>query len=351
MQGRRRAALAAATSVLTVTTSLLVAATEATSSAKGPGPDLVMAKVGTVPATVRHGASFGLGAVVANKGRATAGSSTLAFYLSRDRVRGTDDILGASVPVKKVPAHKKKTVSGTVKVPWEASGKYWVLACADSTGKVGGKIKEAKESNNCKISKTQVEVDDDLHASLSGQLTFLDEGQTTDAGTGRTRTWHHTATANIAFAIDGDQDDPTFASKGSSYQRAGTVVVHEEDPNCVEHSDRTEAGGGPLVYNGDPFKDDIFGHFGKTDLSEVRVGLFMRAGWTQTDTHTGQGEFPCDPFSKTTTGNGTDVSDIELVATSATGDTIHYRVKSWVAEMNTKSDWDQVTGELTLTLR
>jgi hypothetical protein len=66
----------------------------------------------------------------------------------------------------------------------------------------------------------------------------------------------------------------------------------------------------------------------------------MRAAWSQTDTRTGQGEFPCEPFTQTTTGTGLDISSIELVTSSTTADAIHYRVKGWLADMSTPSDWD-----------
>lgn len=344
MQARRTAALAAAT---VVGASLTALGGGPAAVATGKRADLVVASVGTPPATIKHGSSFNLGATVANKGRAAAKPSSLRLYLSQDRTRSSDDIAGGTVAVKKVGPRKKKTVSGKVNVPWEASGRYWVIACADATGKV----KETKERNNCRVSTTQVDVDADLHADLTGKLTFLDEGQRSDPSTGRVETWRHTASATIAIAIDGDPADPTFASTGSSYERAGSVAAHEESASCVYDRARTETGGGPLRYAGDRFNDDINGRFTRTDLGGVRLGLFMRAAWTETVTQTGRGDFPCDPFTRTTQGTGLDVSDIELREVSMTAQAITYRVVGWVAEQNTQSPWDKVEGELTLTLR
>jgi hypothetical protein len=309
-------------------------------------PDLVVAKVGTPPMTVQHGTRFGLGAGVANRGDSAAPPTQLRFYLSKDRTRGTDDVLGGKVAVKRLAPGRTTTVSGSVSVPWEARGKYWVLACADSNKSV----RETKEANNCRISKSQVEVDADLHAELSGTLTFLDEG-TDDDGVW-TEAWHHTGSAQVTFAIDGDPaGDPTFASVESTYDRHGTRTARSESADCVSERTRDESGSGELVYEGDPFTDDINGSFTRTDLSGVRIGLFMRADWIETATQTGQGEFPCDPSSTTTNGTGLIVTDIELKEISATGDEIHYRVKSWLGDMGTTSDWDKVEGELTLTLR
>lgn len=344
MQARRTAALAAAT---VLGASLMTVGTGPGAAAAGKRADLVVASVGKPPATVKHGSSFNLGATVANKGRGAAKPSSLRFYLSRDRARSADDITGGTVAVKKVKPRKKKTVSGKVNVPWEASGKYWVIACADATRKV----KETKEGNNCRVSKTQVDVDADLHADLTGQLTFLDEGQRSDPTTGRVETWRRTASASISIAIDGAPGDPTFASTGSTYERAGSLTAHEESDSCVQDRERKEAGGGTLKYAGDRFNDDINGRFTRTDLSGLRIGLFMRAGWTDTTTQTGRGEHPCDSFTKTTQGIGLDVSDIELTEVSVTAQAITYRVVGWVAEQNTTSDWDKVEGTLTLTLR
>lgn len=350
MQARRTTALAA---IAGLGASLMVA-TYSPTAVGGPAAkraDLVVVSTGTPPATVRQGAQFGIGATVANKGKAAAKPTTLRFYLSQDRVRGTDDILGATVRVKKVPAGKRKTVSGTVKVSSQAKGLYWVIACADA----GKKVKEAKEGNNCRISKKQVDVDADLHADLKGTLTFLDEGTTTDPATGKTQTWKHTATANVTIAIDGDPADPrlVFNSTGSTYQRDGSVVVHQEDTDCTFHSERISKApaSSPLNYTGNPLNDDLTGGFSKTDLSEVHLGLFMRAAWSQTETRTGKGDRPCEASTRTTTGNELDVSSIDFVETSMSSHEIRYKPSAWKADMNTTSPWDKIEGELVLTLR
>ncbi|WP_377320196.1 CARDB domain-containing protein [Pimelobacter simplex] len=345
MQARRTAAAAALT---VLGASLVTVGTGPDAGAAAPRADLVVSAVGSPPAKVRHGSRFNLGATVANKGRAAAKPSSLRFYLSKDRLRGAGDISAGTVPVPKVKFRKKRVVSGRVDVPWgTADGKYWVIACADATQRV----KETKEGNNCQASKTQVEVDTALHAALVGRLTFVDQGQRTDPATGRVETWRHTASASISMKIDGPRANPRFASTGSTYARNGSVVGREVTPSCVYDRERDEAGGGTLRYTGDRFTDDIFGHFTRTDLSGVRVGLFMRADWTETSKQTGQGEFPCDNTSRTTTGTGLDVSDIELKQVASTTHAITYRVVGWVAEQGTTSDWDKVEGTLTLTLR
>lgn len=350
MQARRTAAAAALT---VLGASLATVGTHpdaiAAAAAAAPRADLVVPAVGTPPAKVRPGGRFDLSTTVANKGRAAAKPSTLRFYLSQDRSRSRSDLAaGGNVAVKKLKPRKKQTISGRVAVPFGAAdGKYWVLACADATNRV----KESNESNNCQASRTQVTVGADLHAVLTGDLTFSDTGQRTDPATGRTETWTHTATAEISMRIDGPRQNPTFASTHSTYARTGSVVGREVTPSCVYDRERKEAGSGTLRYTGDRFTDDIFGHFTRTDLSGVRIGLFMRAAWTDTSKQTGQGQFPCENTSRTTTGTGLDVSDIELKEVARDSRTSTYRVVGWVAEQGTPSDWDKVEGTLTLTLR
>lgn len=345
MQARRRAAVAVA---MALGASLMAVGAGPSAGAAPRGPDLVVAAVGTPPAKARPGGRFDLGATVANKGRGTAKPSTLRLYLSLDRTRGRGDLAAGSIAVKKLKPRKKTAVRGRVAVPiGTPDGTYWVLACADATNRV----KESKETNNCRATRTQVSVSADFHATLTGHLTFSDKGQRTDPATGRTETWNHTATADIKMRVDGSRQNPRFASTGSTYGRTGSVVGREVTPSCVYDRERDEAGSGTLRYTGDRFTDDIWGHFTRTDLSGVRIGLFMRAAWTETNKQTGQGQFPCENSSRTTTGTGLDVSDIELKEVARDVHTSTYRVVGWVAEQGTPSDWDKVEGTLTLTLR
>ena len=342
MQVRRTAVLTAG--------ALLAAslgATQAPAALAAPKrADLVTSKVSTPPAKVRAGADFSIGATVANKGKASAKASTLRIYLSTDKRGGRGDIVGANVKVPKVPARKSKTVSGQVRVPDQARGLYWVIACADAASKV----KETKEGNNCKVSKTQVEIDADIQATITGQLTFVDEGQTADGA--RTKTWRRTATATVAMSFSGAVEiDPNLRSTGSSYERAGSRDEHEATDGCIYTREYRETGSGPLAYNGDKFNDDIRAHFTRYDMSELRLGLSMRANHTDTSKQTGAGPFPCEDSSRTTSGVNLDIVSIALKETAVTSHSITYAVTAWEAEYATRSDWDQVTGTLTLALR
>ncbi|WP_243056515.1 CARDB domain-containing protein [Nocardioides sp. SR21] len=309
--------------------------------------DLVVPVVSKPPGVARAGSSFGVDATVSNTGTAAAGSSSLRFYLSKDRVQGAGDVVGGTVAVKSLQQRSRKAASGTVAVPPKASGRYWVIVCADARKQV----EESNEKNNCRTSKTPVDVDREIHGTLTGDLTFTEYRQTTDPATGATTTVDHTASASIAMAVDGDPLDPTFASTGSTYTREGSTARHEEDEDCVMHRERTVTGGGLLAYTGDPFTDDINGSITELDLSGVHLGINLRAGWTEQDTYTGRGADPCDPYSKTTTGAELTPNDIDFVETSRSGGSIHYRVESFLGDMGTASRWDEVEGTLTLTLR
>jgi len=343
MQVRRTAALAV---LATVATSLSVTVPGPGTAAPPRRADLVVPEIGTPPASVQPGTSFDLNVMVANIGPAAAKPSSVQLYLSKSRVHGTKDIAGGTVAVPAMQPRKRKVFSGKVAVPRKASGRYWVIACADA----GKKVAEVKESNNCRTSENQVDVDADVHATLSGTLTFTELRQKTDPATGATETVDHTASASIAMTVDGDPLDPTFASTGSTYTREGSTAHHDEDEDCVMHRERKVVGGGELRYTGDPFVDDIYGSISKLDLSELNLGINLRADWTETVTYLGRGIDPCDPYSKTTTGAELTPNDIDFVETSRSGGSITYRVESFLADMGTASRWDTVEGTLTLTL-
>lgn len=338
MTARRTAVVVAAAITMATYGSVAAAAPK--------GADLEVTSVASPPAKVAAGTSFTAKATVMNTGRDAAGSSAMQFYLSKDKARSGDDVAGRTAKVAKLVPRKKMTVSTSIAVPQRASGSYWVIACADARTQV----KETSESNNCRTSKTRVEVGGELHGTLTGDLTFTEYRQTTDPATGATTTVDHTASASIAMSVDGDPQDPTFASTGSTYTREGSTARHEEDVDCVMHRERTVSGGGLLTYTGDPFTDDIYGSITELDLSGVNLGINLRASWTETDTYTGRGADPCDPYSKTTTGGELTPNDIDFVEKSRSGKSIYYRVESFLGDMGTTSRWDEVEGTLTLTL-
>jgi CARDB protein len=343
MQVRRTTALAL--TLATAATSAVMAHAPAT--AKPPKrADLVVSTVTAPPATAQPGTSFATSATVASKGRVAAGASSVQFYLSKDRVRSSDDIAGGTAKIKKIKPKRKQTAKASIAVPQNADGTYYVVACADSRKKV----KESKENNNCRSSETPVDVHGDIHGTLTGTLTFTEARETTSPVTGATETVNYKASASIAMTVDGDPADLKVASTGSTYSFEGSTAFHDEDEDCVRHRERKSAGAGTLTYTGAPFTDDIFGDVPAMDLSELGLVVSLRASWSETVTHTGRGIDPCDAYSKTTTGGELTPNEIKLVQASRSGNTIQYRVDKFLGELNMASRWNKVEGTLTLTL-
>jgi hypothetical protein len=119
-------------------------------------PDLVVTAVTNPPGTARPGGSFSVTATVKNQGLASAGSSTVRYYLSLDGVQGTGDkLLSGSRSVASLAVGASSTGTVTVTIPSSTvSGTYFLLACADDTKVVA----ESNEGNNCRSSNTQIGV-------------------------------------------------------------------------------------------------------------------------------------------------------------------------------------------------
>src|SRR3954471_12676768 len=116
-------------------------------AAAAPKADLVVARVTVSAASVAPSGEVTLSAVTRNRGKAKAGKSVTAFYLSRDAKRTKDDARLRRAAVAKLAARKRSAARTTVRVPGNAAaGTYRVLACADDRRKV----KETNERNNCR---------------------------------------------------------------------------------------------------------------------------------------------------------------------------------------------------------
>jgi subtilase family serine protease len=87
---------------------------------------------------------------VRNQGTASAGASTLSFYLSADSTITTADTRLSNVSVTSLAAGASKALSSSVTLP--ARGTYFIGAIADRTAVVA----ESDESNNWKAGNTIV---------------------------------------------------------------------------------------------------------------------------------------------------------------------------------------------------
>lgn len=131
------------------------AATSGISFGLSPGhaPDLAATTVGNVALTVSPGGSMTLTNSVRNIGGATAGSSSIRFYLSADGFTGADVLLTGTRRVSELAAGAVSQGESRLTVPLSTPlGLYRVLACADDLRKVA----ENDERNNCVPSTARV---------------------------------------------------------------------------------------------------------------------------------------------------------------------------------------------------
>ena len=134
--------------IFAVTTTLWVPAAPALGAAGLP--DLVTSGPTSSAGIVVRGHPFGVSTTVRNRGAGAAAASTVRFYLSADRVRGTGDLRLPQVrQVARLLAGKASTATTSLRPPAATpTGPVYVIACADDLKAVTEKI----ETNNCAAS-------------------------------------------------------------------------------------------------------------------------------------------------------------------------------------------------------
>lgn len=341
---RRRtgpAALPLLTAAVLVLATAVLVATPAEAAKRRP--DLVVQALGNPPATVETGDTFAVTSRVRNAGTARARRSTTSYLLSRDDKAGGDTTVGTQ-PLPALGPRRSATRTTRLTVPERtAPGTYRLLACADSRRAV----RERSETNNCRVAARAVTVTDPFEGRLTGTLSFVDEGVVN----GQTSsTWSHTASAVVAMDVEGAAVfEEVFESTNSTYQLGGIRTDVSGDDVCRTTTTRTRTGSGSFAWSTDPFDTEIAGSFVRADRGRVRLALEM--GYLHTTDTVRRGTQPSCPWQTTSTAPAVDITSILLEERSRTARSITYGVKSWVAEMGTPSDWDTVTGTLTLQVR
>lgn len=142
--------------VVLATTVVTAASASPRTAASTPRPDVVVTSLTGLPATATPREALPLTFVVTNAGKRTARASFAAVYLSRDRARGKGDPrLTPASSVGRLKPRKSARRSASLLVPAGTDvGPWFVVVCADDTGRV----REAKERNNCRPSATPVVV-------------------------------------------------------------------------------------------------------------------------------------------------------------------------------------------------
>ena len=128
----------------------------AIADARRQRPDLVVTGLEGLPATVAAESELEFRDTVRNKGGRKADRTRNRYFLSKNKVREPSDLkLEGSRKVPKLKRGKSSTRSVEVGVPGDATqGQYRLLACVDP----GRKIREKRESNNCRASQDRIEV-------------------------------------------------------------------------------------------------------------------------------------------------------------------------------------------------
>lgn len=131
-------------------------------------PDLVVTSVNSVQpwgfVEFSRVVRLNLNATISNVGAVAAGRSLTSVYLSRDPVRGPEDVRLLSwnleVPTLAPGASRTGTLGGAVffapRGTVVTGGLYYVLACADEPANA---VRESNESNNCIASTSRVRLD------------------------------------------------------------------------------------------------------------------------------------------------------------------------------------------------
>lgn len=133
-------------------------------------PDLVVASV-TAPATAQAGAKVTLRVSVRNTANARAVATTTSFALSKDKQVGRDRGLRPTLRTPVLRPRKSWSGRAIATIPANlAPGRYFVVACADSTRKV----RERKEGNNCRVSAAVAVAVPDSDTATSDELIEAD---------------------------------------------------------------------------------------------------------------------------------------------------------------------------------
>jgi hypothetical protein len=119
-------------------------------------PDLGTGAVKGRGGTAFVGSRLRLDAVVSNKGKGTAGRSTVGFYLSRNRSWSSADVPLGKAKAPKLARRARHRVTLRTRVPPTAPTlePLFVLACADDALRVA----ERKETNNCAVARGHLTV-------------------------------------------------------------------------------------------------------------------------------------------------------------------------------------------------
>ena len=137
-----------------------------------PRPNLVERSVSDpVPSSGQVGSHFAVTDVVKNAGRKTSPKSVTTFCLNGTQEIGCGWFAGSrTAPALKPGKKSRKTATLTIPsgLADDAGSSYWVIACSDGQGKV----KEANENDNCKLTAGKITVEPPPNQGQAGFPTY-----------------------------------------------------------------------------------------------------------------------------------------------------------------------------------
>jgi hypothetical protein len=218
------------TCAVTLNSATTVTATFSPASS-GSLPDLVVTGL-VIPSTVAIDTAFSMHFNLVNQGTATAGSSVLRIYLSRDDRLSSDDVLLRQRSFGSVAAGATVANAITESIPAGTSaGSYYVLLVADA----GGAVAESNESNNVLARAVTVGGTSTSAPSstTSPRLTVTRAG--TGAGTvtsspsgincGSTCAWTYTAGTRVTLTASAASGSRFAGWSGGGCSGTGTCAV------------------------------------------------------------------------------------------------------------------------------
>jgi len=115
-------------------------------------PDLIIASLSIAAKKIKAGATTSVSDTVKNVGAGPAGTSTISFYLSTNKVFDAADVFLGSRAVPSLAAAGKNAGATSIPIPsGTAPGNYYVIGVADSGSDTGGVVVETREDNNTKF--------------------------------------------------------------------------------------------------------------------------------------------------------------------------------------------------------
>jgi hypothetical protein len=289
----------------------------------------------TAPATATAGTGVPVTVKVARPG-------TVRFFVSTDAKASKDD-----VAVGRARA-RTRTLRTTVAIPGTVAGSVRLLACSGRT------LRDCRASRAAttvtRPADQTVPTDERWRGTLSGQLTFTKTRPL--EGTSLTGSRTDTLTVSVQTDVDEYREGWDGFRAGGHYTWQGEGTGVSDSTQCRVEARLLAEGSGSLASVGSQYDDPMLAKFALLDHSELSVLLTSRSTTRSTITETSRTPGGCaKPGTRVEESKGLDQVAVVLKQVGRAGNDVTYAVSAVTSTHGTTSDWQGVTGTLTLTLR